>query len=665
MLNHSALTLGNIIWLLAAMTFVIAPHATHLPIWVTGICISAGLWRWWIARKGLRTPSPWLMGLFSIAITVGAYFEYRRLFGREVGVTLLIVMLCLKVLEMKMKRDALIVIFLGFFLALTNFLYSQTIFMGVYMFGCVWIFIATLIGFQRINTEATINERIIPAGWLMLQAIPMMLVLFFLFPRLSGPLWSMPQDDQASSGLSDSMSPGDISKLSLSDAIAFRVDFESAVPQSQDLYWRGPVLGRQSGRGWSAVAVDELRQLNFEKQSPPTNYRVTLQPHNKTWLFALDLPASLPIDTQRNTTFLADFQMRAREPVTQLISYSVTSHLGYRTLEPLSTNDRKNSLKYNNNFNPRTIAYGKKLAEENTDPKVLVEKLLTLYNSEFTYTLEPPRLGENSMDEFLFETKQGFCEHYAGSFVLLLRAAGIPSRVVTGYQGGDINPITKQLIVRQSDAHAWSEVWFDDLGWLRVDPTSFVSPLRVNRGLSAAVGPIGIFNTMMAADKLGVLRQLRYSWDAANSQWNQWVVGFNADRQRSLLEDFGMRNVDWRSMGFALIFGVLFAGGSVGAFLLRRAYQSKKEPVAAAYDKLCDKLAKSGFTRLPSEGPLDFLTRIESRLPKMAATLQPLFEQYILLRYSIIEEPVYLPSAKKQFIRDVRRIKIAANLQNI
>lgn len=644
MINQGALTLANIMWLLAAMSFVIAPHVSHLPAWVTATCVAAGLWRLWIARKALRAPPWWLMAIITVAITVGAFFEYKRLFGREVGVTLLIVMLCLKVLEMKMKRDVLLVIFLGFFLALTNFLYSQSIFMGAYMFGCVWIFIATLIGFQRINTEATIRERVIPAAWLMLQAIPMMLVLFFLFPRLSGPLWSMPQENQAISGLSDSMTPGDISSLSLSDAIAFRVDFESVTPQSQELYWRGPVLARQSGRGWTPISTEERSQLNFEKRSPPIKYRVTLQPHNKTWLFALDLPAALPAEAQGRAFFLADFQMRSREPVSQLIAYDVTSYLGYRTLDPLTPIDRQNSLRYNSNLNPRTIAYGKKLAEDNPDPKALVEKLFTLYNKEFTYTLEPPKLGVNSMDEFLFETKQGFCEHYAGSFVLILRAAGIPARVVTGYQGGDINPITKQMIVRQSDAHAWTEVWFDDLGWLRVDPTSFVSPLRINRGLSAAVGPQGAFNIMMEADKLGILRQLRYSWDAVNSQWNQWVVGFNADRQRNLFENFGIRDVDWRSTGLALLIGIFIAGGVVGGVLFWRVYQTQKEPVVAAYDRLCAKLAllKSNtgadLTRAPGEGPMDFLQRIASHHPRLVPELKPLFDQYIALRYGQLQE---------------------------
>ncbi len=655
MLNTGALTLANISWLLAAMAFVIAPHVTRLPLWVTAACVAAGGWRWWIARRGLRAPPWWLMALVAIGIAAGARLEYGRLFGRDVGVTLLIVMLCLKILEMKMKRDAMLAIFLGFFLALTNFLYSQTILMGIYMFVCVWIFVATLIGFQRINTEATVRERIVPSAWLMLQALPMMLVLFFLFPRVAGPLWNMPSDEQGSSGLSDRMSPGDISKLSLSDAVAFRVDFESAVPAGNELYWRGPVLGRQRGKAWIPYPVQMRNQPDYEPQSPAINYRVTLQPNYKYWLFALDLPSAPPPDA----IMLADYQVRSRTPVSSLKSYPMASHLQYRAGRSLGEAERRAYLDYDRSLNPRTIAYGKKLAAENPDPKVLVTNLLKLYNATFSYTLEPPLLGDNPMDEFLFDTKQGFCEHYAGSFVLLLRAAGIPARVVTGYQGGEINPITRQLVVRQSDAHAWSEVWFDDLGWLRVDPTFAVSPLRINGGIEAALGPSGVFNTLMSADQLGVLRRMRFSWDALNNQWNQWVVGFNADRQRGMLDGFGLQDTDWRSIAVLLIIGVIIAGSSVGGFLLLRVYRRRREPLVAAWDRLCAKLARAGFVRAPQEGPLDFLKRIAAADPALAASARPVIERYVELRYGPLADEAHGREQLRAFIRHVRRLRPA------
>ena len=651
MLNHSALTLANITWLLAAMGFVIAPHVTRLPIWVSAVCIGAGGLRWWIARRAWHTPPWWMMALIAFAVAAAARWEYKQLFGREVGVTLLIAMLCLKLLEMRMKRDAMIVIFLGFFLALTNFLYSQSILMGGYVVASSWIFIATLIGFNRINTEATVKERLVPAAWLVLQAIPMMLVFFILFPRLSGPLWSMPGDDRARTGLSDEMSPGDISDLSISDAIALRVDFDAAVPESRDLYWRGPVLSEQDGRTWRMGVTDARGNPEFQPLGPPVSYRVTMMPSNKNFMFALDLPLTVP----ENANILDDFQLRARTAITTLRAYNMTSHLQYTTGLSLSDRERQRYTRISRNINPRSVAYAKKLREDNPDPKAVIEVLMARYNREFEYTFQPPKLGADPVDDFLFGSKMGFCEHYASSFVFVLRAAGIPARIVTGYQGGEVNPVTRQLVVRQSEAHAWAEVWLEGLGWRRADPTFAVSPLRINRGMSEALGPRGILNNLIAADSLGLLRQIGYQWDALNNQWNQWVVGFNQDRQRFAMENlFGLRDVDWRQLGMWLIVGVFSTGGSVGLLLLARAYRKRRDPVVMAYDRFCAKLAKAGISRAPYEGPMDLYTRVAREKPQVAGAAQNVLQAYINLRYAAPETT----AARTSFLTQVRRFRI-------
>lgn len=650
MINTGALTLGNITWLVAAMGFVIAPHVERLPWWASLVCLGAGAWRWWIARTGHRTPGWIVMMAIAVAITAAAFVEYKRLFGREVGVMLLIVMLCLKVLEMRMKRDAMVVIFLGFFLALTNFLYSQTILMGAYMLGCVWLLIATLIGFNRINSEPTIGDRLKPAGWLLLQSIPMMLVFFFLFPRVTSPLWNTPQESQARTGLSDSMSPGDISKLSQSDAVAFRVEFEGPVPNSTDLYWRGPVLGLQSGRGWRMYDAPPLDRINAKALSPEIKYRVTMQPHNKTWLFALDIPSRLPADS----VLMPDFQLRAREPVNALKAYSIGSYLNYRLDAEGSPAERQKYLNYSSRINPRTIAFGKEMRQKYPDTKMLIEEMMRMYNQEFTYTLEPPLLGANPMDEFLFDTKMGFCEHYAGSFALLMRAAGVPARVVTGYQGGEVNPVSRLLVVRQSEAHAWTEVWLPDTGWLRVDPTFAVSPIRINRGISAALGPVGVFDNMAEADKLGILRSLAYTWDAVNSEWNRWVVGFNQDRQRNLFQGIGIPDVDWRMLAIWLIGGIFVAGGIVGVFLLALAYRSRKSPIDAAFERFCAQIARHGLIRAQTEGPVDFLKRIERERPQDYANAKQVIDAYVAARYAPSAIDV---SFRRRFIRLARRFR--------
>ena len=652
MINSGALTLANVTWLVAAMGFVIAPHVERLPWWASAVCLAAGAWRWWIARSGLRTPGWIIMGGIALAITAGAFLEYRKLFGREVGVMLLIVMLCLKVLEMKMKRDAMVVIFIAFFLALTNFLYSQTLLMGAYMFVCVWLLIATLIGFNRINTEPSIRERVVPAAWLLLQSIPMMIVFFFLFPRVTGPLWNTPQEAQARTGLSDSMSPGDISKLSQSDAVAFRVEFEGAVPKSTDLYWRGPVLGLQSGRGWRMYDALPVANFTYTALGPETKYRVTMQPHNKTWLFALDIPSAVP----PNALMLSDYQMRSREPVNILKAYSIGSHLNYRIDAESSPAELQRYLNFNSRINPRTIAFGKEMRTKYPDNKVLIEELMRKYNREFTYTLEPPRLGANPMDEFLFETKIGFCEHYAGSFALIMRAAGVPARVVTGYQGGEVNPVSRQLVVKQSDAHAWTEVWLADLGWLRVDPTFAVSPLRINRGISAALGPSGVFDNLVEADKLGLLRNLAYTWDAVNTEWNRWVVGFNQDRQRGMFEGIGIPDVDWQTIAIWLIGGVFVTGGGVGMFLLARTYRSRKSALDAAFDRFCAAMARHGVARGLAEGPVDFLHRIERDAPQAYPEAKNVIDAYIAARYAPSADP---GTAQRTFITLAKRFRVA------
>jgi hypothetical protein len=237
-----------------------------------------------------------------------------------------------------------------------------------------------------------------------------------------------------------------------------------------------------------------------------------------------------------------------------------------------------------------------------------------------------------------------------------MRAAGIPARVVTGYQGGEVNPVSRMLVVKQSEAHAWTEVWLPDLGWLRVDPTFAVSPLRINRGISAALGPVGVFDNMVEADKLGILRSVAFAWDAVNSEWNRWVVGFNQDRQRGMFEGIGIPDVDWRTLAIWLIGGVFVAGGGVGLFLLALAYRSRKSPLDAAFDRFCAQMARQGLTRAVTEGPVDFLKRIERERPQSYVQAKQVIDAYVAARYAPTED---LGGAQRQFIRLARRFRRA------
>ena len=625
------LDVRNILWLLAAMGFVVAPHLLRLPYWVSAFFIAVLAWRAWSAWAAMHLPSRWVTAALTIAAATATFTQYGRLFGREAGVTLLIVMSALKLLVMRTQREVTLSIYLGFFLVLTNFLFSQTIPLGLYMLVCVWIFIATLVGFNRVGSTPTLAERLRPAAALLLQSLPLMVAFFILFPRAQGPLWALPQDTRSgTSGLSETMSPGNISNLIKSDALAFRVQFDGDRPPFSTLYWRGPVMVDFDGATWSIPQISPAGNMSYSKREKRVTYTVTLEPHNKTWLFALDVPAVLPAGAYT----LGDLQVRDRHPVTERKRYEMSSYLDYKYGERTLQTMLQSSLAFDETRNPRTVALGRQWAIESANPRELLAKVFQYYNREFTYTLEPPALDpRNPYDDFLFESKKGFCEHYAGSFALLMRAAGVPARIVTGYQGGEVNPINNELIVRQADAHAWTEIWLSGEGWVRVDPTGAVSPLRVESGVNAALGPIGVYSSIMAADPLGVLIGIRNAWQAMNSQWDQWVVGYNTDKQRQFFSQLGFPSVDWRTLGFWLMITTFLVGGTISLGLLLRDRPPRREAALVAWDGFCAKLATAGLARAPHEGPLDYLARVKRSRPAFAEQADLITRRYVEARY--------------------------------
>ncbi|MGZ5096805.1 MAG: transglutaminase TgpA family protein [Usitatibacter sp.] len=625
------LDVRNVMWLLAAMVIVVAPHMLRLPSWVGILFVVVVGWRAWIAWAALRFPPRLLMWALTIAATLGTFQQYGRIFGRESGVTLLIVMTALKLLEMRSQRDVTLCIYLGFFLVITNFLFSQSIPLGIYMLACVWIFVGTLVGFNRVGRAPTLSERMRPAGALLVQALPLMVAFFILFPRAQGPLWALPHDSRSGqTGLSESMTPGNIANLIKSDTIAFRVQFAEKLPPYRNLYWRGPVLVDFDGATWRMPELPGGGNFSYAKKESLTKYTVTLEPHNKTWLFALDVPAELP----PNSYLLSDLQLRSRRPIVERYRYEMGSWLTYQYGLRASAYSQDPALRFDETRNPRTVALGRQWARENPDPRVILSKAAQLFGTGYSYTLEPPPLDPvNPYDDFLFNSKNGFCEHYAGSFTLLMRAAGIPARVVTGYQGGEVNPLNAELIVLQADAHAWSEIWVKEEGWVRIDPTAAVSPLRTENGVNAALGPIGVIPTLIAADVFGILSNVRFAWQMMNSQWEQWVVGYNLERQRQFFSQLGMPGVDWRTLGIWLMVSTFLVGGLLSIALIFRERPRRREASAAAWDRFCRKLAAAGLARAPHEGPLDFLRRVKAARPQLAADVEAITERYVEARY--------------------------------
>jgi len=616
-------------WLLLALVMVVAPHVERVPWWVTLLALTLLGWRIYIMHYGLQLPRKWLLLLVAAGALGGVYISYGRILGRDPGITLLLIMLSLKLLEMAVLRDAMILIFICYFLVITNFLYSQSIATALYMLCVVWMITASMIGFQFRTSQPGYKHQLRSAGIMLLQSAPLMLVLFVFFPRIQGPLWGMPQDAFAGrSGLSDEMSPGSVSRLILSDAIAFRVSFESKIPPVNQLYWRGPVFWDFNGYTWSARRAPYLAVREYRALSDPINYTVTVEPHSRRWLFALDLPARIP----ERSLITSDFQLLHQTTVTNRFRYEMTSHLNYRNNAELGSYESRRALQLPPNTNQRSAELANKMRRAAGDERTYISSVLEMFRKQnFFYTTTPPPLRENPVDEFLFSTRAGFCEHYASAFAVLMRSAGIPARIVTGYQGGEVNTVGNYLTVRQADAHAWVEVWLINDGWVRIDPTAAVSPARIEAGVMAAVPASETLP--MLRQEYAWLREARLTLDSISNSWNQIVLGYSQDRQRQIMRQVGIEDATWRSMATFMVVATGAITLVLAALMLRKLRALRPDPVVIAYTRFCRRLARRGLTRHASEGPDAFCRRACSARPELAPAIGSISALYIRLRY--------------------------------
>jgi transglutaminase-like putative cysteine protease len=399
------------------------------------------------------------------------------------------------------------------------------------------------------------------------------------------------------------------------------------------MYWRGPVLWNFDGHTWTAGLSDWARSTPglLVNLTLPIDYTVTLEPHNKRWLFALEMPTKISIPANMTS----DFQVLQKSPITSRQRYSAQSQLGYRA--NLEENPRllKKALSYPKYLNPRSQKLAAEWRNQFSNDEAVVRSALTYFNREnFQYTLSPPPLGTNEIDDFLFDTRKGFCEHYASSFVYLMRAAGVPARVVTGYQGGEYNQLGNYYIVRQSDAHAWAEVWFRGRGWVRIDPTAAIAPSRIERGMAATL-PEKDMATLpfFARTQSTWLLNLRFNLDTLTNQWNQWVLGYNPERQFALLARLGMEEISWQNMALTMLAGIALLVGIFTLLMLRQLTRQETDQAQRLYLKFCNKLAQGGVQRCVHEGPQDFALRAASIKPHRAAAIHDITSQYVALRY--------------------------------
>ncbi len=622
------LGLLNLTAILVSLAMVIAPHAAHLPNWIPALVGVVLLARYYFGWRRLRLPNKWLLVALALACIAAIALSYRTLYGRDVGVAMLTVMMALKVMEMSRPRDTMVVLFLAYFLVVTNFFYSQSIPIALYMLLVVWAITATMIGLQHQTARGT-PLAVLPAGMIILQSVPIMLVLFLLFPRVQGPLWGLPQINySAKTGLSESMAPGDVSSLSLSDAVAFRVLFEQMPEKPSQFYWRGPVLWNYDGRTWRAGLNLTAREPAVARLGPVLKYTVTMEPHDRYWMFAIDLPLTIPQGAYLTT----DYQLFSRRISRERLRYDMDSSPQYRVGVEESSATRRFAQRLPPGAAPRARELAAQWrAQGGSDRDIVARALAHFRENPFMYTLEPPLLDGDAVDQFLFETRSGFCEHYASAFTVLMRAAGLPARVVTGYLGGELNPVDGYLVVRQSDAHAWSEVWLPDEGWIRVDPTAAVSPLRIERGLAAAVPEID--RARLSRTGLDWLKRARYALDAVANTWNQWVLGYNPERQLRFLGQFGLKDINWQSMVvlLAAVSGLMLLGLALA--LLFRLNARRLDAVQRIYLAYCDAMAKRGAARGSSEGPRDFAARVSIQFPELKEAAHKISALYVALRY--------------------------------
>jgi transglutaminase-like putative cysteine protease len=620
------LTLRDLTWLTASLAIVIAPHALRAPWWLTLLTLCLYGWRFHAMLNRAPLPSRWLVIAVAGIGMLGVWMEYRTLFGRQPGVILLVLFSGLKLLESRHHRDGAVAAFLGYFLIITNFLYTQSIPTALAMAVGVFAITATLVGFSAPQRALRANLR--TAGVLLAHAAPAALVLFVLFPRVQGPLWGLPQDAYAGmTGLSETMSPGNQSQLALSDAIAFRAAFEGDSPPQSLRYWRGPVMWDFDGRTWSAGQGFLVNFRPLEGGGASYQYSVVLEPHNRYWLFALESAASLP----ERSRMTHDGQVLSYSLVRSRLRYEMVSVIDPQREPRENRGTLARALRLPADYNKRTMALANEWrAAGGTDVDMLNRGIAFLRNGRFTYTLEPPLLGADSVDEFLFDTKAGFCEHFSSAFTVLMRAAGVPARVVTGYQGGDLNPVDRIITVRQSDAHAWTELFLAGRGWVRIDPTAVAMPQRIDGGLVQALPQTQALPLMMRPE-MEWLRSARYRWEALAHKWNVWILGYNPDRQRDLMLSLGMRDADWQKLTAVLF---TFLGAMTIALLawsLRRL--ARPDPVQKAWQAFCRKLASRGVVRSPHEGPRDYSARAARALPASRRAILRIGALYIALRY--------------------------------
>ncbi|MGO9514458.1 MAG: DUF3488 and DUF4129 domain-containing transglutaminase family protein [Steroidobacteraceae bacterium] len=624
-------TYAQLKWICACLALALAAHLAALPIWLLITVCAAAAIRLTLAARGRTVPARGIRFCIAAVALVLLFLQFHTLNGLAAGTALLSLMAGLKLLETQSRRDVYVITLIIYFLNLAALLRDESFWLLSYLAGVSWLTSAALLRLTNATPLPDWRRSMRHAGRILAQALPLTLVCWLFFPRLDAPLWRMPADNRsAESGLSDSMSPGDITQLALSDEVAFRVHFTAATPSPRERYWRGPVLHDFDGRTWRGMDLGSPGAPALRPLGGAYRYVLSLEPHQYNWIFALDWPAQSDLPRGLLTS---DYMLVQPTPVSRPIDVTAVSYSQLQATEPLSAWTRRRDTRLPPGRNPRTLHLSQQLRSAHPDDMDYVRAVLDMFRRQpFFYTLRPPELGQNSVDEFLFQTKRGFCGHYASAFAALMRAAGIPTRVVTGYQGGTFNRFADYWILRQSDAHAWDEIWVEGRGWLRIDPTSAVAPERVEGGLSdalAAEGPLASRWQRHAP----WLADLRLRLDVLHQLWRQRILDFDQTSQNQLLTLLHIPEPDRQKVVMVMAGGLVLAFAWLMWQVRRELQPPTKDPLIRAYDRLCRKLAKVSLPRSAHEGAEAYAARIAQLRPDLAAAVTALCRRYTLLRY--------------------------------
>ncbi len=618
-------------WLLIAQALVIVPFALHVPVALIILWLVCTFWRIQIFRMRVRMPGTWIKSSLLVGTAGGIFLARGSLIGLDAGAALLIAAFILKMLEMQTRRDALVLIFLGFFCVAVGYLFEDALLWGLFTLLPIATLLAALIGLQQSNLASKPAGTLMLATKLLLQAVPLMLLLFLFFPRLD-PLWSLPQpSNKALTGLSDSMAPGDIAELSKSASLVFRASFDGPVPPRSQQYWRGLTLEQFDGRRWSQSSRAQVPDApDWRRAGEQIHYSIVLEPTGKPWLMTMDVGQTDLAGARQ----MSDFRWQRRRPVEQSMLYNVVSWPDAVRETTLSDSARSQALQLPAKGNPEAREWAADLHRRYPRTDALVDAMLSYFTEQpFHYTLKPPTLGPNSIDDFLFASRSGFCAHYAGAMTFALRAAGIPARVVAGYQGGELNPDGNYISVRQFDAHAWVEYWQAGVGWRSVDPTAAVAPARIEQGLEQALasGEEFLADSPMSALRyrhLAWVNALRMSWDNLNYGWQRWVLGYQGQQQLQVLGRWfsGVQAPVFAGSGLAIL-GLL-------ALWLLKPWRRESDSQLRLFNRFERLLARHGLKRQQGEGAQAFARRAALHFPQHAEAIEGFVDEFQAQRYA-------------------------------